>query len=118
MQVIEDWIDHNIDKLIEDREGYIALSNKEIDDLALKLFTHNKMDFFYGLQDHATTTTPADKVDVFSPTGINAFKRSVVTDFIFWMVDQHKDYFQKQLKAYALAYEQEERETHKVETAQ
>tara|TARA_R110000803_G_scaffold118012_1_gene186436 strand:- start:2413 stop:2763 length:351 start_codon:yes stop_codon:yes gene_type:complete len=115
MQVIEDWIDHNVSKLIEDREGYIALSNTEIDDLALKLFTHNKMDFFYGLTDHAGTQKGV-QVDVFSPTGINAFKRSVVTDFIFWMVDQHKDYFQKQLKAYALAYEQEERETHKVET--
>jgi len=87
MKVIEDWIDSKLTSLVAGKGGYILLSNEDIAELAQAL----------GMQN----------------TG-NVYMKEAVRDYIYYMTDMHKGYFEQKLEEFGNEYEKQERETNRV----
>ena len=89
MKIIEDWIDSKLTSLVAGKGGYILLSNEDIEELAQAL----------GMQNTGTV-----------------YMKEAVRDYIYYMTDMHKDYFEQKLEAFGNEYEEQEKVTFKVES--
>jgi hypothetical protein len=89
MKIIEDWIDENLTSLVSGNDGFIIMTDSGIEELALAI----------GL------TLSGSQVG-----------NLAVRDHVYYLVDQHKDYFQQKLEEFGVEYAKQEIETHKVET--
>jgi hypothetical protein len=88
MKIIEDWIDKRLTSLVSGDDGFIMLSSDEMDDLAEVL----------GM----------------NPYTVDDFSNRVLRDHIYYLVDQHRDYFQEKMEDFHHEYTKQERETHRV----
>lgn len=89
MKIIEDWIDSKLTSLVAGKLGYIVLSNEDVTELAEAL----------GMQN----------------TG-NVYMKEAVRDYIYYLTDMHKDYFQQKLEEFGDEYAKQEQETNRVES--
>lgn len=89
MKVIEDWIDSKLTSLVEGGGGYIILSSEDVTDLAQAL----------GMQNAG-----------------NLYMKEAVKDYVYYLTDMHKDYFQQKLEAFGKEYEEQEKMTFNVES--
>jgi hypothetical protein len=114
MKVIEDWIDLNVDKIAEDGCGFMDLTDNDIRDLTYAIHQGDKRAFISGLLEYCDD----------SELGGIYFGRSWVeivldlscaTNYVCYLADMHKEYFQQALADYSKQYAEQERETHKVE---
>lgn len=90
MKIIEDWIDSKLTSLVAGDDGFIILTSEEIDGLAEVL----------GMRPHQ----------------VNDFRNLALRDYIYYLVDQHRDYFQEKMEDFHHEYTKQERETHRVES--
>jgi len=88
MKIIEDWIDSKLTSLVAGKAGYILLSNEDIAELEKAL----------GMQ------TPG-----------NVYMKEAVRDYLYYLTDMHKDYFEQKLEAFGDEYAEQEQETNRVE---
>jgi hypothetical protein len=114
MKAIETWIDLNVDKIAEDEFGFMDLTDNDIQDLTYAIYQGDKRAFVSGLLAYC------DDSDL---VGID-FGRSWIgveldlisaTNYVYYLADMNKEYFQKALADYSKHYAEQERETHKVE---
>lgn len=89
MKIIEDWIDSKLTSLVAGGGGYIILSSEDVTELAEAL----------GMQN----------------TG-NVYMKEAVRDYIYYLTDMHKEYFQQKLEEFGDKYEEQEKVTFKVES--
>lgn len=89
MKIIEDWIDSKLTSLVEGGDGYIILSNEDVTDLAQAL----------GMQNPG-----------------NLYMKQAVKDYVYYLTDIHKDYFQQKLEEFGDEYAKQEQETNRVES--
>lgn len=87
MKIIEDWIDSKLTSLVEGGDGYIILSNEDVTDLAQAL----------GMQNPG-----------------NLYMKQAVKDYVYYLTDIHKDYFQQKLEEFGDEYAKQEQETNRV----
>jgi hypothetical protein len=90
MKIIEDWIDKKLTSLVCAVDGFIILTNDDLAELAELL----------GMKPHT----------------VNDFRNMALRDHIYYLVDQHRDYFQEKLDDFAHEYVKQERETNRVES--
>ena len=88
MKIIEDWIDSKLTSLVAGNDGFIVLTCEEMDNLAGLL----------GMKPHT----------------INNFGNLALRDYIYYLVDQHRDYFQEKMEEFSNEYTKQERETNRV----
>lgn len=89
MKVIEDWIDRKLTSLVSRDDGYIILTDEDVSELAQAL----------GLQKP-----------------VNTFMDEAIKDYVYYLTDMHKDYFQEKLEAFGKEYEEQEKMTFNVES--
>jgi hypothetical protein len=89
MKIIEDWIDSKLTSLVEGGGGYIILSSEDVTDLAQAL----------GMQNPG-----------------NLYMKEAVRDYVYYLTDMHKDYFQQKLEEFGVEYTKQQRETNRVES--
>lgn len=85
MKIIEDWIDSKLTSLVACNDGFIVLTNEDIAELAQAL----------GL----------------SQKPVNFFMAEAIRDYVYFQVDQHRDYFQKKREEFSNEYAQEQSDT-------
>ena len=90
MKVIEDWIDRKLTSLVARDDGYIILTDEDVSELAQAL----------GL----------------SQNPVNTFMEEAIKDYVYYLTDMHKDYFQEKLEAFGKEYEEQEKMTFNVES--
>jgi len=90
MKVIEDWIDSKLTSLVARDDGYIILTDEDVSELAQAL----------GL----------------SQKPVNVFMEEAIKDYVYYLTDMHKDYFQQKLEEFGDKYEEQEKVTFKVES--
>lgn len=90
MKVIEDWIDRKLTSLVARDDGYIILTDEDVSELAQAL----------GL----------------SQKPVNTFMEEAIKDYVYYLTDMHKDYFQEKLEAFGDEYAKQEQETNRVES--
>ena len=90
MKIIEDWIDKKLTSLVASNDGFIIMSHEDIEELAGLL----------GMKPHP----------------VNGYMNLALKDHIYYLVDQHRDYFQEKMEDFHHEYTKQERETHRVES--
>ena len=114
MKAIETWIDLNVDKVSEDEFGFMDLTDNDIQDLTYAIFQEDRRAFISGLLAYCDDS---DLIGIdFGRSWIGVeLDRVSATSYVYYLADMHKEYFQQALLEHARQYEEQERETHKVE---
>ena len=88
MKIIEYWIDKKLTPLVADREGFIILTDEDVEELKVLLGIHQGAHF--------------------------RFTEMAARDYIYYLVDQHRDYFQEKMEEFSNEYAQQQTETNRV----